>query len=168
MADIEESAKEELRIQQQLRRKKEQQRNDTKEHIEEYRFRKEMDKQREKMVENMEKNKQKEAPSTEQQERIRKREQEMWAKKHVNIQNKQMQQLERQARLEAFKNPTKIAEGLKYKVESKLLVETKAQQEKKREKYDPKKDGPGRDAMTMGGNLLGMQIRSQPGWRAGM
>jgi len=36
-----------------------------------------------------------------------------------------------------------------------LLVETKAIAEKKRDKYDRDKDGPGRDAMTMGGNLLG-------------
>lgn len=53
-------------------------------------------------------------------------------------------------------------------MESKLLVETKALQDKKREKYDPKKDGPGKDAHTMGGNVLGMQMRSMPGWRAGV
>jgi hypothetical protein len=53
-------------------------------------------------------------------------------------------------------------------VESKLLVETKAVEEKKREKYDPKRDGPGKDAHTMGGNVLGLQMRSQPGWRAGL
>lgn len=52
------------------------------------------------------------------------------------------------------------AAQLKEKVESKLLVETKAQAEKKRAKYDPKKDGPGRDAMTMGGNILGNAIRA--------
>jgi hypothetical protein len=34
------------------------------------------------------------------------------------------------------------------------LVETKALQEKKREKYDPKKDGPGTIAHTMGGRLF--------------
>ena len=44
LVDLEDSAKQELRIQQQVRRKKESQRADTKEHIEEYRFRKEMDK----------------------------------------------------------------------------------------------------------------------------
>jgi len=48
------------------------------------------------------------------------------------------------------------------------LVETKAMQDKKREKYDPSKDGPGRDAMTMGGNLLGLPLRNQAGWRAGL
>jgi len=57
---------------------------------------------------------------------------------------------------------------LKNKVESKLLVETKALQDKKREKYDPKKDGPGQQAHTMGGNVLGFQMRTQPGWRAGV
>ena len=40
--------------------------------------------------------------------------------------------------------------------------------DKKREKYDADKDGPGRDAMTMGGNLLGVNMRNQPGWRAGV
>ena len=64
--------------------------------------------------------------------------------------------------------PTKHAEKLKQKVESKLLVETKAMADKKREKYDKDKDGPGKDAMTMGGNLLGFQVRNQAGWRAGI
>ena len=57
-----------------------------------------------------------------------------------------------------------MAEFYKNKVESKLLVETKAMQDKKREKFDPSKD-VGRDAITMGGNLLGVQMRAQPGWR---
>jgi hypothetical protein len=48
------------------------------------------------------------------------------------------------------------------------MVETKALQDKKRDKYDPKKDGPGKDAMTMGGNVLGLQMRNMPGWRAGV
>ena len=57
-----------------------------------------------------------------------------------------------------------MAEFYKNKVESKLLVETKAMQDKKREKFDPSKEH-GRDAITMGGNLLGVQMRAQPGWR---
>jgi hypothetical protein len=48
------------------------------------------------------------------------------------------------------------------------LAETKAQLDKKRDKFDPKKDGPGKDAMTMGGNILGLPMRSMPGWRAGL
>ena len=71
-------------------------------------------------------------------------------------------------RQEAFKEPSVHAEKYKDKVESKLLVETKAMADKKREKYDAKKDGPGKDAMTMGGNLLGFQVRNQAGWRAGL
>lgn len=64
-------------------------------------------------------------------------------------------------KVEAFKEPSVFAkEKYKDKVESKLLVETKAIADKKRDKYDPKKDGPGRDAMTMGGNLLGANMRS--------
>lgn len=48
-----------------------------------------------------------------------------------------------------------IADKYKAKAESKLLVETKAMQDKKREKFDPTTDQP-KDAMTMGGNLLGL------------
>lgn len=57
------------------------------------------------------------------------------------------------------------------KVESKLLVQTAAIENKKREKYDPKKDGV-RDAITMGGRLpqmamggVGPTLRSVPTWR---
>ena len=52
-----------------------------------------------------------------------------------------------------------IENKYKDKVTSKLLVETKAIQDKKREKFDPQKE-QGRDAITMGGNLLGHQIRN--------
>ena len=59
---------------------------------------------------------------------------------------------------------TKMA---KDKVESKLNVETQAMKEKKRDKFDPAKDR-GRDAMTMGGNLLGVSVRAMPFWRQGL
>ena len=58
----------------------------------------------------------------------------------------------------------KLAKKAKDKVESKLTVETAAIKEKKREKFDPTKD-KGRDAMTMGGNLLGVGVRALPFWR---
>ena len=48
----------------------------------------------------------------------------------------------------------------KYQVESKLLVETKAMQEKKRTKFDPENDSRG-DAMTMGGRLPGQNVRTK-------
>ena len=38
-------------------------------------------------------------------------------------------------------------------------METKAMADKKRDKFDPKND-TGRDALTMGGNVLGMQMRN--------
>ena len=88
-------------------------------------------------------------------QRIWKREEEAFTKKHLKIQEVQAKQEAGQKRVEAFKKPTKIAAQLKEKVESKLLQETKAQLEKKRGKYDSKVDGPGRDAHTMGGNVLG-------------
>lgn len=57
----------------------------------------------------------------------------------------------------------KLAEKYQLKVESKLFVETKAVVEKKREKFDPKKDGPGKDADTFGGRLpIAPSFRSQP------
>lgn len=43
----------------------------------------------------------------------------------------------------------------KGKVESKLLVQTAAVENKKREKYDAKRDGV-KDAMSMGGRLPNM------------
>ena len=48
---------EKARIDQALKRRTENKRKDAKEQIEEFKFRKEMDKQKEKMIENMEKNK---------------------------------------------------------------------------------------------------------------
>lgn len=53
---------------------------------------------------------------------------------------------------------------MKEKVESKLNIETKAMKDKKREKYDPNRDGK-KDAMTMGGNVLGLAVRAMPLWR---
>ena len=60
----------------------------------------------------------------------------------------------------------KFAEKYLAIVESKLFVETKAVVEKKREKFDPKKDGPGKDAETFGGRLhMAPALRNQPQWR---
>lgn len=47
---------------------------------------------------------------------------------------------------------TKLANKYQDKVQSKLLVETKAMQEKKRAKFNPETDNRA-DAMTMGGKL---------------
>ena len=55
----------------------------------------------------------------------------------------------------------------KGKVESKLHVETKAMQEKKREKFDAKNDSK-QDANTFGGRLPNMQVRAVPEWRQGI
>jgi hypothetical protein len=51
-------------------------------------------------------------------------------------------------------------------------VETKAIENKKREKFDPKKDAS-KDALTMGGRLPTMigavpTIRAMPSWRQGI
>lgn len=39
--------------------------------------------------------------------------------------------------------------------------------DKKREKFDASKDAK-RDAMTMGGNVLGLSVRAMPFWRQGV
>lgn len=116
---------------------------------------------RDKMISKMENNKVKSKLDSEALERIKKRESEFIEKKTEAL-TKQKMNLDRATRFEmgllAAKESGKAAE-LKSKVESKVLVETQAMQEKKRDKYDPKKDGPGRVAHTMGGNLLGHQMR---------
>ena len=106
-----------------------------------------MDAQREKMVERMEKNKNEKVLTQEQKERIWKREEEAFLKKQEKILS--------QKRPEPILPKSKMADKYKDKVESKLLQETKAIQEKKRDKFDSKTMS-GRDAITMGGNLLGV------------
>ena len=102
--------------------------------------------------------------SKEQQDRISKRENDLLEKKVLLKQTKEVQQ--------QTKDIKEIAAELgvlyKGKVESKLLVETKAIETKKREKFDPKKDSS-KDALTMGGRLPTMgvptTIRAVPSWR---
>ena len=125
-----------------------------------------MNKARDTQLQNMQRNKiaenQKKA-ALDQQERIRLREQEMFEKRHLLKVKKDDEKLVREERI-AMK-ATKLKE--KYKVESKLHVETKAMQEKKREKFDKEKDSA-RDPLTMGGLLPGQQMRAIPNWRAGI
>ena len=61
----------------------------------------------------------------------------------------------------------KVSKGMKDRVESRLNQETKAMKDKKREKFDENKDER-RDAMTMGGNVLGVSVRAMPMWRQGI
>lgn len=56
-AELAKTNEEKIRIEKALKRRDEAKRRETKEQIEEFRFRKEMDHQKEKMIENMEKNK---------------------------------------------------------------------------------------------------------------
>ena len=51
---------------------------------------------------------------------------------------------------------SKLANKYQSKVQSKLFVETKAMQEKKRAKFDPENDNR-TEAMTMGGKLPGQR-----------
>ena len=125
-----------------------------------------MERQREKQLQEMENRKHKEQHITEEQkQRIFKREEEVFQKKHMLIINKQQEKEDRELRQEQLK--AKISKGLKDKVESKLNTKTAAIKEKKRDKFDPTKDR-GRDAMTMGGNLLGVASRAMPFWRQGL
>jgi hypothetical protein len=61
----------------------------------------------------------------------------------------------------------KVSKGVNDRVESRLNQETKAMKDKKREKFDENKDLK-RDAMTMGGNVLGVSVRAMPMWRQGI
>ena len=57
-----------------------------------------------------------------------------------------------------------MSKGIKERVESRLNQETKAIKDKKRDKFDENKDQR-KDAMTMGGNVLGVSVRAMPLWR---
>ena len=74
----------------------------------------------------------------------------------MKVQSKMQEEMNLKKKQDAFLEPSAFGEKFKEKVESKLHQETKAIADKKRPKYDADKDGPGRDAMTMGGNLLGL------------
>ena len=83
-------------------------------------------------------------------DRIRQREQAMFLKKHAMIVQKDDKKMERAIKFETSKQ--KLANKYEGKVQSKLHVETKAMQEKRREKFNPDTDDR-TDAMTMGGKL---------------
>ena len=74
-------------------------------------------------------------------------------------------QAERALKMEAAKS--KLANKYQSKVQSKLHVETKAMQDKKRAKFNPETDGKA-DAMTMGGKLPIQSMRAAASWRAGI
>lgn len=100
----------------------------------------------------------------EMQERIQKREEELRLKKQQIIQAKENQLREQEEKLNQAKS--KLAE--KYHVESKLFEETKAAGDKKREKFDPKRESA-RNADTFGGRLpIAPSIRKPASWRAGI
>jgi len=131
--------------------------------VEDFKYRKEMEKQRMQQIEQMEKKKEK-LITYEMQERIQKREQELHERKQAILQMKENQRKERDQKLTSAKS--KLAE--KYQVESKLYAETKAQVDKKREKFDPKKD-TSKDAQTFGGRLpIAPTMRQAASWRAGV
>ena len=115
----------EKKMQQKLKRKLEAEREAKRNMIEEYKFKKEMDKQREIDVDKLEKKKQQEKlQNLEQAQRIRAREQEMWTKKHMMIMQKEDAKYERAAKMEAAKG--KLSEKYNKKVESRLHTETTA------------------------------------------
>lgn len=62
------------------------------------------------------------------------------------------EKFEREVKIEQAKN--KLADKYQKKVESKLFVETKAMQDKKRSKFDPEKDDR-QEGHTMGAFLPG-------------
>lgn len=81
------------------------------------------------------------------------------------IQQKGEKQAERAMKMEQAK--AKLAGKYQSKVQSKLLVETKAMQEKKRTKFNPDTDDRA-DALTMGGKLPMQSMRAAATWRSGV
>lgn len=144
-----------------LRGKVEEERKWKREQVEDFKFRREMERQKELQVIDMEKRKQ--AVNQEQRERIIKREEEVFMKKQMLILEKQQEREELAQRKEQALE--RASKGVK--AESRLNQETKAARDKKREKFDEARDGR-KDAMTMGGNLLGVSVRALPLWRQGI
>ena len=109
------------------------------EQLEEYKYRRELEKQREKQIEEMEKRKKREQLiNQEQRERIWKREEDIFIKKHQLIIQKQIEKEEHEHRIEnAYE---KVSKDIKERVGSRLNQETKAMKDKKREKFDENKD----------------------------
>lgn len=144
-----------------LRAKLDEERKWKREQVEDFKFRKEMERQRELQVIDMEKRRQ--AVNSEQRERIIKREEEVFMKKQLLILERQQEREEQALRKEqALEKASKAI-----KVESRLNQETKAMRDKKRDKYDEARDGR-KEAMTMGGNVLGVSVRAMPLWRQGL
>ena len=75
---------------------------------------------------------------------------------------KQLSKEEHETRMEQVYE--KVSGDIKDRVGSRLNQETKAMKDKKREKFDENKDAR-KDAMTMGGNVLGVSVRAMPMWR---
>jgi hypothetical protein len=78
---------------------------------------------------------------------------------------KQLSKEEHETRMEQVYE--KVSGDIKDRVGSRLNQETKAMKDKKREKFDENKDAR-KDAMTMGGNVLGVSVRAMPMWRQGI
>lgn len=98
------------------------------------------------------------------QERIQKREEEQAIKRQLILQQRENKLRDREAKLNQAKS--KLAE--KYHVESKLFEETKAVGDKKRDKFDPKREAA-KAADTFGGRLpIAPSMRQPASWRAGI
>eukprot|EP00826_Nyctotherus_ovalis_P021544 TRINITY_DN1697_c0_g1_i10.p1 TRINITY_DN1697_c0_g1~~TRINITY_DN1697_c0_g1_i10.p1 ORF type:complete len:485 (+),score=195.62 TRINITY_DN1697_c0_g1_i10:828-2282(+) len=93
--------------------------------------------------------------------KLQEREQATFQKRVDKLQYKKYQKLDRIEKQQ--KAIQALQENFKH-VPSKLNVETTAQLSKKRTKFD----GKGRDALTFGGDLLHIQSRAVPNWRAGL
>ena len=106
-----------------MKMKAEQERQAKRELVEDFKFRKEMEKQKNMQIEEFSK-RQVQQKTQADVDRIRQREQEMFLKKHQMIQKKEEMQMDRAIKLEQSKH--KLANKYEGKVQSKLHVETKA------------------------------------------
>ena len=132
--------------------------------LDDYHRRKEEEEQRRKMMEEEEKKKRGLSINKFDIERIKGKEDALLEKKIVAKRVKSSKGLSEELMYQNYKMREK--EKLKY-IPSKYKELTTQSKNRKREKFDPKKDH-GKDACTMANNVLGRTSRAIPLWRQGI
>ena len=132
--------------------------------LEDYYRRKEEEEQRKKMIEEEEKKKRGLSINKFDIDRIKEKEDALLEKKIVAKRVKSTKGLSKEIMYQNYKMKEK--EKMKY-IPSKYKELTTQSKNRKREKFDPKKE-KGRDACTMANNVLGRTSRAIPLWRQGI
>ena len=155
---------------QQLEKKKEEEallkmkKEEAQKKLEEYRAQKLAEKIRQKEREEYQKSLAKRQLTKEDLARIKEKEDEILKKKQDLIAMKKQKQMEKTEKIQKILETQSIAYSW---VEPRLNEDTKAAQDKKREKFDPSKDR-GRTADTFGGQVTRNAGRAIPLWRQGL